>query len=140
MSVQRARDVLSILWVMVSGPLVLFLIARSVSGYYGHEPEKIIDLWSWVFQFLFPVLGIIVAAWSVGAVRSQKKSIHSMPVFWGALILSVFYLFALWLVVVLEPFSEAQWSAVFRNSGIYLGPVQGIVVTALGKFFIENVH
>ncbi|PWT81154.1 MAG: hypothetical protein C5B58_10255 [Acidobacteria bacterium] len=100
----------------------------------------LMDLWSWIAQLLFPVLGLIIAAWSAGGRHGDELQVRSNVVFWGALILSLFYVCALYLVVWLEPLSSEDWSLVFRSSGFYLGIFQTVVITALGKFFIENIH
>jgi hypothetical protein len=137
MKVARARGALSGCWLLGIAPLLLLMVARSVTGFYKGE---IIELWSWLVQLLFPVLGIITASWSVGGTHADDVDVKSPSVFWFTLGCSVFYLIAIYMVVFLEPGSEENWVTVFRNSGIYLGFIQGIVVTALGKFFIENIH
>jgi hypothetical protein len=114
---------------------VLLLVARTVTRFYGDDVK---ELWSWVAQLLFPVLSLIVAAWTVGGAHSDSRPIRSAMVFWGTLLLSLFYVATLYLVVGLEPLSPGDWLTVFRSSGWYLGLFQGIVIGALGKFFIEN--
>jgi hypothetical protein len=103
-------------------------------------PGELLDAWTWLVQLLFPVLGIIIAAWSVTGSDADDTPVRSQYVFWCALVLSLFYLATIYVVVGLEPQSKDDWLTVFHNSGIYLGFFQGIVVAALGKFFIENVH
>ncbi|MHB8272309.1 hypothetical protein [Bradyrhizobium sp.] len=137
MTVQRARAALSLIWVMLVGPLVLLFVARSVMRFY---PGELLDAWTWLVQLLFPVLGIIIAAWSVTGSDADDTPVRSQYVFWCALVLSLFYLATIYVVVGLEPQSKDDWLTVFHNSGIYLGFFQGVVVAALGKFFIENVH
>jgi hypothetical protein len=137
MKVARARSLLSGCWLMGIGPLLLLMVARSVTGYYTGE---IIELWSWLVQLLFPVLGILTASWSVGGAHADDVDVKSPSVFLFTLGCSFFYLIAIYMVVFLEPYSKENWVTVFRNSGIYLGFLQGVVATALGKFFIENIH
>jgi len=137
MTVQGARAILSLIWVLSSGLLVLLLVARSVTGFYRGD---LMELWSWVSQLLFPVLGIILAAWSANASEADAKPVTSPFVFWGALLVSIIYIASLYLVIALEPISAGDWISALHSSGIYLGLLQGFVIIALGKFFIENLH
>ena len=115
----------------------MLLVARSVTGFYRGD---MMELWSWVSQLIFPVLGIILAAWSVKATEVDAKQVTSPAVFWGALLVSIFYIASLYLVIALEPLSSGDWISALHSSGIYLGLLQGFVIIALGKFFIENIH
>jgi hypothetical protein len=133
--IRRARTTLSLIWVCGALPLVFLLIARSINRFYS---EELMEVWSWVSQLLIPILAIVVSSWSVKGVSGDTSPVHSPVVFWGALALSVAYILALYLVVTLEPIYEVTWVRVFQTSGIYLGVVQGVVLLALGKFFIEN--
>jgi hypothetical protein len=140
MTIGRARASLSLLWVFAGGPLLLLMVARSVTGFYGKESGELLEIWAWVATLLLPMLGLIVAAWSAGGAQGDDKPVRSTVVFWGAFLFSVFYLFTLYLVVALEPPAPDPWANVFRTSGWYLGFFQALVVAAIGKFFIENVH
>lgn len=140
MTIGRARAALSLLWVGAGGPLLLLMVARSVTGFYGKDNNELLEVWAWVATLLLPMLGLIVAAWSAGGSHGDDKPVRSMAVFWGALLFSAFYLATLYLVVVLEPPAPDPWATVFRTSGWYLGFFQALVVAAIGKFFIENVH
>lgn len=137
MTVRTARAALSLVWLLAMAPLVLQLVYRSAVGFYKGD---IIELWSWMSQLLFPVVALIISSWSVEEVQGDTHVIRSPFVFWGALLLSVMYIGSLYLVVIVEPLAENDWVSVFRSSGVYLGFIQGIVVLALGKFFIENVR
>lgn len=140
MTIGRARATLSLLWVFAGGPLLLLMVARSVSGFYGKESGELLEVWAWIATLLLPMLGLIVAAWSAGGAHGDEQPVRSMAVFWGAVLFSVFYLSTLYLVVALEPPAPDSWINVFRTSGWYLGFFQALVVAAIGKFFIENVH
>jgi hypothetical protein len=140
MTIGRARATLSLLWVFAGGPLLLLMVARSVTGFYGSESNELLEVWAWIATLLLPMLGLIVAAWSAGGAHGDNKPVRSTVVFWGALLFSVFYLSTLYLVVALEPPAPEPWVNVFRTSGWYLGFFQALVVAAIGKFFIENVH
>lgn len=137
MTVGRARFLLSLCWVLGVTPLLLLMVARSVTRFYHGD---ITELWSWLTQLLLPVLGVIFASWSVKGAHADDTDVKSKSVFWFTFGLSCFYLVTIYLVVFLEPQSPDDWSSVFRSSGIYLGFFQGLVASALGKFFIENIH
>jgi hypothetical protein len=118
-------------------PLMLLMVARTVTHFYG---EDFVEIWSWLFQSILPILGIIIASWSVGGSHGDSLDIKSPAVFWITLGASLFYILVVYLVVLLEPISNEKWVDAFRSSGIYLGVFQSIVAAALGKFFIENIH
>jgi len=116
---------------------MLLMVARTVTHFYG---EDFVEIWSWLFQSILPILGIIIASWSVGGSHGDSLDIKSPAVFWITLGASLFYIVVVYLVVLLEPISNEKWVDAFRSSGIYLGVFQSIVAAALGKFFIENIH
>jgi hypothetical protein len=65
--------------------------------------------------------------------------VRSIAVFWGAFLFSVVYLSTLYLVVALAAGAGPVGQPV-SHLGRYLGFFQALVVAAIGKFFIENVH
>jgi hypothetical protein len=116
---------------------MLLMVARTVTRFYG---DDFVEIWSWLFQSILPVIGIIIASWSVRGSHGDDLEVKSPAVFWITLGASLFYITVIYLIVLLEPLSNDKWITVFRNSGIYLGVFQTIVAAALGKFFIENIH
>jgi hypothetical protein len=87
-----------------------------------------------------PILSLVITVWSVGGGKLLDKTVHSKYVFWGPLVLTVFYIFNLYAVILLVGHtSSLSIEIIMKASSWYLGPVQGLVTAALGKFFVENI-
>jgi hypothetical protein len=135
MTVRTAKIVLSLVWVGTGLPLLFVLMMRHLSGFYDPDPKA---AWTWAAQYLFPNLTLIAGAWSVSPSPADRKAISSGITFWGAVILSLFYLVALYLVMGAQMVSEASFQTIFEQSALFLGLIQALVVGWLGKFFIET--
>jgi hypothetical protein len=134
-TVRSSKMWLSIGWLAVVTPLLIILILRQLNEFYGNDPKEV---WSWVSQFVLPGLTLLAGAWTVSASPSDQKPLDNPAVFWVALILSIFYLGVLYLVVATQATSNVPWGEVFKQSALYLGLIQGLVIAVLGKFFIES--
>jgi cellobiose-specific phosphotransferase system component IIC len=135
MTVRHAKSWLSIGWMCAAAPLVILLVLRQLNGFYGSDPK---DVWSWFSQFVLPALTLLVGAWTVSASPSDEKQIDNPAVFWAAVVLSAFYVVLLYVVVGNQAASSQPWSEQFKQSALFLGIIQGLVVGVLGKFFIES--
>jgi hypothetical protein len=135
MTVRNAKSWLSIGWLCAVGPLLTILVLRQLYGFYGSDPK---DVWNWFSQFALPALTLLGGAWTVSASPSDQKPIDNPMVFWIAVVLSVFYIAFLYMVVGIQAFSTQSWSEVFKQSALFLGILQGLVIGVLGKFFIES--
>jgi hypothetical protein len=135
MTVQGAKLWLSIGWLAAMAPLVIVLILRQLDGFYGSDPK---DVWSWFGQFVLPALTLLGGAWSVAAVPSDRKPVDNPIVFWIAVAISVFYIVLLYVVIGKQPFSPLAWQDQFKQSALFLGVIQGLLIGVLGKFFIES--
>lgn len=134
MTVNRAKACLSIGWLIAVGPLVITLVLRQQSGFFGSDPKEV---WGWFGQFVLPSLTLLGGAWSVTASPNDAKEIGNPMIFWVAIVLSAFYLGLLYLVVAnlvgsSEPLTQ------LKNSALFLALLQGLVIGVLGKFFIES--
>jgi hypothetical protein len=137
MTIGRARSVLSTLWLCAAFPLFLLFVIQSVLGKYGDEWDM---PWNWFIPLTGPILSLIIAVWTIDESFDDQTEVRSLTVFRGTVALSVLYIVCLYAIILVHPFSDQPIQAVFRNSGWYLGIIQGFVMGALGKFFIENVH
>lgn len=135
MTIKRARTIFSIAWIGGTLPLVILIQIRMLKGFYLGDWTELL---SWVTHLVLPGAAVVISSWFVTGGQSGSQQV-SMPVtFWGGLILSTVYVFLLYAVVLFEPAYELEWTEVFRLSGFYLGLFQGLVLLALGKFYIEN--
>ena len=137
MNVRRARGIISLFWISSCGLLIILVSFKTILGKYGHDWEIV---WSWLSPLIFPILSLVVAVWTLSKNPVEEKEVRSLPIFWGALLLSIFYMILLWGVILLEPLSELSGTDILKWSGWYLGPVQGVVAAAIGKLFVEYVH
>jgi len=135
MTVRGAKLWLSGGWMAAMAPLVIILILRQLDGFYGSDPKEV---WSWFSQFVLPALTLLGGAWTVAAAPSDQKQIDNTIVFWVAVAMSAFYIVLLYVVIGKQPTSPLPWQDQFKQSALFLGIIQGLVIGVLGKFFIES--
>lgn len=135
MTVRGAKLWLSIGWTAAMAPLVIVLILRQLEGFYGSDAKEV---WSWFSQFVLPALTLLAGAWTVSTSPSEQKPIDNAAVFWIAVAMSVFYIVLLYVVIGKQPTSPLPWQEQFKQSALFLGIIQGLVIGVLGKFFIES--
>lgn len=139
MTVGRARSILSIVWVVLSLPLLAIVFFQTINHKYGDWETG----FAWLIPLLFPILSFIIATWTVAESRKDKVSLQNAYVFYGSVFLSVCYLMSLYVVVGLVPRNvdqiEEYVKGVIHPSSWYLGTFQAIVVVAVGKFFLEEI-
>ncbi len=126
---------LSIGWSCAVAPLVVILVLRQLNGYYGDDPKEV---WNWFTQFVLPATTLLAGAWTVTAAPSDKNPIDNPVVFWVAAVLSAFYLIMLYVVIGMQARSALSWQELFKQSALFLGILQGLVIAVVGKFFIES--
>lgn len=134
MTVRGAKSWLSLGWLIAVGPLMFILVARQLNGFFGSDPK---DVWNWFSQFVLPALTLLGGAWAVSASPNDQKQIDNPMVFWVAAVLSAFYLALLYMVVGSQT-GASQPLAQLKDSALFLGILQGLVIGVLGKFFIES--
>ena len=132
MTVRTAKIALTALWGVAVIPLLLILVLRQLAGFFGDDVQA---PWTWAAQYVSPSLTLIGGAWTVSTNPEDDKALTSSVVFWGAMVLSGFYLVVLYLVLAAQVHGSVK--AVMESSGLFLGLIQGLVVGWLGKFFIE---
>jgi cation transport ATPase len=135
MTVRQAKSWLSIGWMVIILPLVFILVLRQLNGFYGNDPK---DVWSWFSQFVLPALTLLAGAFTVSASPNDQKPVENPMVFWAAVALSVVYIALIYLVIGHQTASAQPWSEEFKESALFLGVIQALVIGVLGKFFIES--
>ena len=136
MKVGRARAALTLLWGAGSSPVFITIVYMTVMDRFGTAWET---PWTWISPLLFPILGLIIMAVTAGKSANDDKEVKSSHVFWFTLILSMTYLATIYVIIFMQPFSKLPLERSMQISGWYLGPLQGLVTAALGKFFVENI-
>jgi hypothetical protein len=126
---------LAIIWLAGGGFLFVILVGQSLTGYYEPRTE---DAWGWFLPTVMPTLSLIVGAlvadYRKAAVAGQEQ--QAGPLFWLGAGLSVFYLLLVALSILLQPLlAETSPLTLMQRSNLWLGPLQGLCVAALGFFF-----
>jgi hypothetical protein len=129
---------LSLLWLTAVAPLILILILRQLGGFYDIPNTDPKDVWTWVTQFVLPGVTLVAGAWTVTTPASDKKKIGNPTGFWIAVGMSAFYFAVLYVVIASQAGSSQPWPETFKQSALYLGIIQGVVIGVVGKFFIET--
>jgi uncharacterized membrane protein YadS len=80
---------------------------------------------------------LLAGVWTVSASSKDRKKIGNPMVFWVAVILSGFYLTLLYLTVANLVGSQQPLNQL-KDSALFLGIIQALVIGVLGKFFIES--
>lgn len=135
------RSRLASVW--IAGFILVFLLVaiQSLSGRYGgHEQEA----WTWLLPNIMPTLGTIVAGLGYTALdphRSRTMVRHSF--YRAARWLSLSYLALILLTILIAPTRPEGVTGkgaveLMHRMNICLGPVQGVVATALGVLFASK--
>jgi hypothetical protein len=138
MSVRTSMWRLAIIWFVAAGFLFVILVGQSLTGYYEPRTE---DAWGWFLPTVMPTLSLIVGALvadyrkaAVAGPGAPKQ--QAGPLFWLGAGLSVFYLLLVALSILLQPLlAETSPLTLMQRSNLWLGPLQGLCVAALGFFF-----
>jgi hypothetical protein len=137
MTARNAKSWLSVGWFCAVAPLVIILVLRQLNDFYGGDAK---DVWNWFSQFVVPALTLLGGAWTVSASPTDDKQIDRPMVFWIAVVLSLFYIALLYVVIGMQTWSSMPWQEQFKQSALFLGVIQGLVIAVVGKFFIESAR
>jgi len=135
-SMDYAKRRLSIVWITGTVFLFILIIIQTVFGHYG---DKAKDAWSWFLPSVMPVLSLIISILISDALgKSVKQKSTDKFLFRITICLSILYLIIVSLSVFLQPFSSLAPIELLQTSNIWIAPLQGIVVGALGAFFVKS--
>lgn len=133
------RVKLARVWLIGGGGIFLTLVVQSLLHVYGDVTQ---EAWGWFLPTLMPSLGMIVTVLTYTALDPLmtgsvvRKNFASI-----ALWLSVLYLVTVILTIVIQPFASrnpAEAVGLMRTSNLWLGPLQGLVASALGVLFVSK--
>ena len=135
-----ARKKIATVWFLVSGLLFLILFIQTVTGKYG---SHIVDVWGWFSQGVIPGLSLIVGVMVIG--RDESKFLMVEKHYYNiSYYSSIFYLSVLFLTLFLQPlaitYTGRSGYSYLMLSNIYIAPIQGIVVAAIGIFFAKSTN
>jgi hypothetical protein len=138
-SLDDVRVRLAWIWLIGAGSILILLVVQSLLHVYGDLTQ---EAWGWFLPTMMPTLGMIITVLTYTAL----DPISSDSVVRGAFVqiavsLSVIYLILVLLTIVIQPFaarSAADRVGLMRISNLWLGPVQGLVASALGVLFASK--
>jgi hypothetical protein len=118
---------LATLWFVWSGLLFLLLVAQTLFGKYGDQPE-----WAWALFLpsLMPTMTAIVTILATQA-TSARSAILNATVYKLSIAMSICYLSVLTLGLLLEPLLDADSIEVMKSTSFYLTPFQSLVLASL---------
>jgi hypothetical protein len=141
-SLETARWRLARVWFIASAVIFIVLVAQSVSDVYE---SKLQGAWGWALPNFIPTLALMISVFSADALKAYGASPHlkvRLPFFKLSMGLSIFYVVVLLAAILAEPIfltfrTGPKVSAVdlLQLSNLWLGPLQGLVVAALGVLF-----
>jgi hypothetical protein len=139
MGLEHARSRLLVIWMIGGGLVFLILTIQSILGRYG---DKLQAVWSWFIPTVVPTLSLMVGVLGASALTQdlEEKKIVRVFFFQVSQALSVFYLASLFLTIALEPVTKIAATDLYTMSNYWLGPLQGLVLAALGVLFVSREH
>jgi hypothetical protein len=133
------RKWLTLVWFAGAGLVFVIVLGQTLHDHYGDHVSK---AWSWLLPVIMPTLSLMISVWTVGNLGNGAKVESADPfVFWLALVLSIAYLVAIALTILLQPFlasSPLGYIQLMNRSSFFIGPLQGLVTGSLGAFFVKR--
>ena len=131
-SVNKGKRRLFSVWFISCTVLFIILAIQSLNDFYdGKEKEA----WEWFLPMVMPTLMLMISVYIYSP--ESDKNVDSMiyyAAFWG----SIVYLIAVAIPLLYHPFSAKPTLEIMRLSNLWLAPVQGLVASAIGVFFVKN--
>jgi hypothetical protein len=138
MNLRKAMWWLAGTWFVGAGLCFVVLVGQSQVGLYDSDTAAV---WGWFLPTVMPTLSLIVGSLvadyrKVRVRASERAKSEAGPVFWLGVALSAFYLLLLGTTIAMASIQvEAAPLGLMQRSNLWLGPLQGLCVAALGFFF-----
>ena len=138
MNLRKAMWWLAGTWFVGAGLCFVVLVGQSQVGLYDSDTAAV---WGWFLPTVMPTLSLIVGSLvadyrKVPVRASERAKPTAGPVFWLGVALSAFYLLLLGTTIAMASIQvEAAPLGLMQRSNLWLGPLQGLCVAALGFFF-----
>jgi cytochrome bd-type quinol oxidase subunit 2 len=135
-SLDQVRVELATIWLGGTGIIVLIMVVQSMLGKFE---EQVQEAWGWLLPTVMPTLGMIVTVLGYTALETQRgKSDVRRSFYRIARALSIVYIALVLLTILIQPFSKYDSLQLMRMSNLWLGPIQGLVASALGVLFVSR--
>jgi hypothetical protein len=138
-SMERLRVRLAVIWLSGAGLILAVMIVGSLNGLFDKSTQAV---WEWLLPTIMPTVGSIVSTLAATALleNSSKGEVRRSFAL-TAEVLSIFYLLIiLGSIVFKQSISNdtVQWVEKLHMSNLWLGPLQGVVASALGVVFLSK--
>jgi hypothetical protein len=133
--IAHCKRLLATIWFVGGGIIFFLVLTQSLFDRYGDQVSRV---WGWLLPTVLPTLSLIIGQLVFDAVQGGLAD-RTMDRFLFRLTawLSCGYLLAVFLVIVLTPFSTLGPIQLMTEANVWLGPVQGLVAAAMGAFFVK---
>jgi len=132
----RVRSRLAMVWLGGGGLVVMTLVIQSLLGKYQANVQEV---WGWALPTILPTLGMIVTVLGYTALDPNQSKVEVREDFYKiAWVLSLAYIFLVFLTILLQPLTTYQPIQLMRMANLWLGPFQGLVASALGVLFVSR--
>jgi len=143
-SLNDARWALAKIWFIGGGAIFLFLIVQTLGTIYG---DSYGEVWSWALPNVMPTLSLIMTVLGAAAITHggenpiwvKRKYLTLAKTF------SICYLALIFLSIVgayfaahFRPSSKFTEVDAIKMSGIWLAPIQALVVACIGALFFTE--
>jgi hypothetical protein len=136
-SLFNAKRRLVALWFVLSAVIFGLIVFHTISG--GFE-GKSNEVWEWLLPNIAPALLLILVFFLYDLDSDSNCNPRLAPRFLYMLAfgLSLAYLLAVLIVILLQPISHFSGMTLMRGSNLLLGPFQGLVCAAVGLLFMQR--
>ena len=140
---ETARWRLAAIWFPSCGIIFLIMIAQSIGGAYGDELQR---AWSWALPNFLPTLALMLSVFAADALRpaGESETLVRRNFAFLSLCVSIFYVVVILISLLAQPIfgtyadTSDQVAArleLLETSNLWLGPLQSLVVAAIGVLF-----
>lgn len=131
-----ARNRLAVLWFTGSATILILVVLQSLLGHFGDDTQEALG---WLLPTLMPTLSMMITVLTYTALDPRVlDAVVRKTFFWIAFAFSVFYLVLILLTIAIQPFTRVGPLQLMRLSNLWLGPVQGLVASAIGVLFVSK--
>lgn len=137
LSLDRVRTLMAALWLGLGITIFLIVVLQSLLGKFGTDTQ---NAWGWLLPTIMPTLGMIVTVLGYTALDPNfSKTVVRKSFFWVAFALSAIYLLLILMTIAIQPFVPSRNPIeLMHTSNRWLGPIQGLVASALGVLFVSK--
>lgn len=136
--VAYCKQRLATVWFSGAGLVFTIVLVQSLFGRYE---DQVNEVWGWLLPTVVPTLSLIIGVLVFDAMQRIKRAKRiDRFLFRLTTGVSAAYLFAVLLVIVLQPFAASPPVQLMNQANIWLGPFQGLVAAAMGAFFVKAEH